>query len=149
MSACACVRCDVAPSRRQPSDVRRPPPHAQSYEASPFVKVVREALCEREIAHVFRSCARGSPKRQELFEQRGHFQARAALCGYACISGRRCAVLASPSAPIPRQPDPPPHPPPRAFTCTQQVPYLEDPNQGVCMWESAQIVRYIDDTYAA
>jgi len=41
------------------------------YEASPFSKVVREALNELEVDHVWKSCARGSPKRQVLFDQTG------------------------------------------------------------------------------
>jgi glutathione S-transferase len=62
---------------------------------------VREALCELELPHVQRTCARGSPKRQQLFEERGRFQ----------------------------------------------VPYLEDPNEGVAMFESAAIVDYLARTY--
>lgn len=58
-----------------------PLPTCRGYEASPFVKVVRELLCELEIPHVMRSCARGSPKRQELWEQRGHFQVRGSSAG--------------------------------------------------------------------
>ncbi|KAI3438828.1 hypothetical protein D9Q98_001245 [Chlorella vulgaris] len=72
------------------------------YEASPFCKVVREKLCELELPHIQRSCARGSPKRQELYERRGRFQA----------------------------------------------PYLEDPNTGKAMFESASIIQYLQDTYA-
>jgi len=45
-----------------------------SYEASPFCKVVREVLVELEIPHKMISCARGSPKRQEMFEKKGLFQ---------------------------------------------------------------------------
>lgn len=52
-----------------------PLPFCRGYEASPFCKVVREELCELELPHLQRSCARGSPKRQELFERRGRFQA--------------------------------------------------------------------------
>eukprot|EP00951_Prasinocladus_malaysianus_P000335 scaffold2523_cov34-Prasinocladus_malaysianus.AAC.1 len=44
------------------------------YEGSPFVKVVRERLCELEIPYLFKSCARGSPKRDEMLEKVGHFQ---------------------------------------------------------------------------
>ena len=44
------------------------------YEASPFTKVVREQLNVLEIPHVFRSCARGSPKRQTVFDKEGSFQ---------------------------------------------------------------------------
>ncbi|XP_031097295.1 uncharacterized protein LOC116001546 isoform X2 [Ipomoea triloba] len=47
-------------------------------------------------------CARGSPKRQSLYQRVGHFQ----------------------------------------------VPYLEDPNTGVQMFESAEIVEYLRATYA-
>ncbi|XP_074311798.1 uncharacterized protein LOC141647488 isoform X1 [Silene latifolia] len=73
-----------------------------AYEGSPFCKVVREVLVELELPHIQRSCARGSPKRQELFARVGNFQ----------------------------------------------VPYLEDPNTGVQMFESADIVDYLKATYA-
>lgn len=73
-----------------------------AYEGSPFCKLVREALVELELPHIQRSCARGSPKRQELYARVGHFQ----------------------------------------------VPYLEDPNTGVQMFESAEIVEYLKATYA-
>jgi len=72
------------------------------YELSPFVKVVKEVLCELELPYVQRTCARGSPKRQELLDKVGHFQ----------------------------------------------VPYLEDPNEGVCLFESSAIIKYLEDTYA-
>lgn len=71
------------------------------YELSPFCKLVREALSELELPHLYRCTPRGSPKRQELFEKRGIFQA----------------------------------------------PYIEDPNYGVAMFESAAIVRYLYHTY--
>jgi glutathione S-transferase len=29
-----------------------------------------------------------------------------------------------------------------------QVPYLEDPNEGVYLFESSAIVKYLEDTYA-
>ncbi|KAI3682413.1 hypothetical protein L1987_82383 [Smallanthus sonchifolius] len=73
-----------------------------AYEASPFCKLVREVLVELELPHILHSCARGSPKRQEIYEKIGHFQ----------------------------------------------VPYLEDPNTGVKMFESAEIVEYLRATYA-
>ncbi|MEW5307943.1 MAG: hypothetical protein WDW38_010592 [Sanguina aurantia] len=74
-----------------------------AYELSPFVKVVREVLCELELPYLQKTAARGSPKRQELFAKRGAFQ----------------------------------------------VPYLEDPNTGVYLFESTAIIKYINDTYAA
>lgn len=59
--------------------------------------MVREVLSELELPHLYRSCARGSPKRQAFFEERGRFQ----------------------------------------------VPYLEDPNTGVAMFESTAIMQYL------
>jgi len=74
-----------------------------AYEASPFCKIVKEALCALEIPHEYIPCTRGSPHRQELYERLGVFQ----------------------------------------------VPYLEDPNTGVNMFESGKMVDYLNETYAA
>ncbi|KAI4300478.1 hypothetical protein L6164_033854 [Bauhinia variegata] len=73
-----------------------------AYEGSPFCKLVREVLVELELPHLQISCARGSSKRQILYEKTGHFQA----------------------------------------------PYLEDPNTGIEMFESAEIMEYLRVTYA-
>ncbi|KAI3471931.1 hypothetical protein Pfo_028619 [Paulownia fortunei] len=85
-----------------PSKLPPKPLEIWAYEASPFCKVVREVLVELELPHILHSCARGSPKRQILYQKVGHFQ----------------------------------------------VPYLEDPNTGVQMFESAEIVDYLRATYA-
>ncbi|KAG6772472.1 hypothetical protein POTOM_023883 [Populus tomentosa] len=85
-----------------PSKLPPKPLELWAYEGSPFCKIVREVLVELELPHIVRSCARGSPKRQILFEKVGHFQA----------------------------------------------PYIEDPNTGVQMFESAEIVEYLKVTYA-
>jgi len=71
------------------------------YEGSPFCVVVKEVLGELEIPHMQRSCARGSPKRQVLFDRRGQFQ----------------------------------------------VPYVEDLNTGVALFESSAIIEYLRKTY--
>ncbi|XP_016184747.1 uncharacterized protein LOC107626388 [Arachis ipaensis] len=73
-----------------------------AYEGSPFCKLVREVIVELELPHLLINCARGSPKRQILYEKTGHFQA----------------------------------------------PFLEDPNTGIEMFESAEIIEYIKATYA-
>lgn len=86
-----------------PSKLPPKPIELWAYEGSPFCKIVREVLVELELPHIFRSCARGSPKRQILFQKVGHFQA----------------------------------------------PYIEDPNTGVQMFESAEIVEYLKVTYAS
>mmetsp|Transcript_9060 Transcript_9060/g.15567 ORF Transcript_9060/g.15567 Transcript_9060/m.15567 type:complete len:350 (-) Transcript_9060:80-1129(-) len=89
-------------SKYRDAKVPEMPLQVWSYEASPFCKVVRETLVELELPHLMISCARGSPKRQQLFEEKGLFQ----------------------------------------------VPYLIDPNTGVEMFESAEIVEYLEKTYS-
>ncbi|CAL9174119.1 unnamed protein product [Musa hybrid cultivar] len=89
-------------SSYSPSKTPPMPLEIWAYEGSPFCKIVREVLVELELPHIFRSTARGSPKRQELYKRVGSFQ----------------------------------------------VPYLEDPNTGVKMFESAEIIDYLRTTYA-
>lgn len=89
-------------SRYSPAKLPEKPLELWAYEASPFCKIVREALVELELPHIYHCTARGSSNRQKLFEKTGHFQA----------------------------------------------PYLEDPNTGVKMFESAEIVEFLRATYA-
>ncbi|CAI5500647.1 unnamed protein product [Closterium sp. Naga37s-1] len=89
-------------SRYVPAKMPPQPLEVWAYEPSPFCKLVREALCELELPHVYHATPRGSPKREALKKRIGRFQA----------------------------------------------PYLEDPNTGVKMFESAAIVEYLYDTYA-
>jgi len=84
---------------KKPDDMK--PIVLYGYEASPFVKVVRERLNELEIPHLYRHAARGSPKRQVVFEERGQFQ----------------------------------------------VPFIEDPNTNKALFESADILAYLDENY--
>ena len=90
-------------SRKTPSTPPPKPIVYWGYEASPFCKVGREKLVELEIPHIQRCVARGSPKRQELFNAKGLFQ----------------------------------------------VPYIEDPNTGESMFESVEIIKYLETTYGA
>ncbi len=98
--------------------------------------------------------SRGSPKRQQLLEKRGTFQV---LKGCCCCTLQRCAwnhgkqVVGM-------------APPLWASCCThtigansylavfvaacRQVPYLEDPNEGVYLFESSAIIDYLERTYA-
>ena len=39
------------------------------------MRLVRERLTELEIPHLFKTCARGSPKRHEMYDAYGKFQA--------------------------------------------------------------------------
>ena len=79
----------------------RKPLELWGYEASPFVKPVRESLCELTLPHVVVPCSRGSPNRDRMVKETGRFQ----------------------------------------------VPYLKDPNTGVALFESAEIVKYLDEVY--
>jgi len=91
----------AAAGRKAPSPSK--PLVLWAYEASPFVRIVRERLGELELPHLQVTCARGSAaKRQRLLDARGAFQ----------------------------------------------VPYLEDPNAGVYLFESAAILKYLNETYA-
>ena len=73
-----------------------------SFEASPFCRIAREALCELELPYVLHNVAKGSTKRDAFVRRSGKMQ----------------------------------------------VPYLVDPNTSAALFESADIVRYLDTTYA-
>lgn len=85
-------------------DARAPeaPLELWSFEASPFCRIVREALCSLEIPYVLHNVAKGSPSRDAFVARSGKMQ----------------------------------------------VPYLFDPNTSVEMFESADIVAYLEETYA-
>jgi len=85
-------------------NARRPeqPLELWSFEASPFCRLVREALSSLELPYLLHNVARGSAGRPALEARAGKVQ----------------------------------------------VPYLFDPNTGAAMFESADIVRYLEDTYA-
>ena len=74
-----------------------------SFEASPFCRIVREALCELELPYRLHNLGRGSAGRE----------------AFALRSGK------------------------------MMVPYLADPNTGRALFESADIVDYLQVTYGA
>jgi glutathione S-transferase len=73
-----------------------------SYEASPFCRIVREALCSLEIPYLLHNVASKSPSRDSFVKRSG----------------------------------------------TMMVPWISDPNTGTELFESADIVRYLEETYA-
>jgi glutathione S-transferase len=73
-----------------------------SFEASPFCRIVREALCSLEIPYLLHNVGKGSPSRPAFVERSGKMM----------------------------------------------VPYLADPNTSTELFESADIVRYLEATYA-
>jgi glutathione S-transferase len=72
-----------------------------SFEASPFCRIAREALCSLEIPYRLHNVAKGSAKRAAYVERSGKMM----------------------------------------------VPYLADPNTGRELFESADIVRYLESQY--
>lgn len=96
--------------------------HLWSFEGSPFSRLVRERLTELELPYVLHNVAK---------EQRSEF-------------GRGRQRTPKPYTPVPggkRE---------AHFQRTghMQVPYLEDPNTGAAMLESADIIDYLERTYA-
>ncbi|TMA37762.1 MAG: glutathione S-transferase [Deltaproteobacteria bacterium] len=89
-------------SRYRPARAPEQPLELWSFEASPFCRIAREALCSLELPYVLHNVASGSAGRE----------------AFVARSGR------------------------------MMVPYLVDPNTGAAMFESADIVRYLDTTYA-
>lgn len=84
------------------SDPPAEPLELWSFEASPFCRIVREALCELEIPYRLHNVAKGSPRREAFVARSGKMM----------------------------------------------VPYLVDPNRNVAMFESADIVAYLNEAYA-
>jgi glutathione S-transferase len=73
-----------------------------SFEASPYCRIAREALCELELPYLLINVGKGSAERRAFRERAGQMM----------------------------------------------VPWLCDPNTGREMFESADIVRYLRETYA-
>jgi len=84
---------------REPSQ----PLELYSYEASPFSRLVREALCSLEIPYHLHNVAKQSAGRDDFVKRSGKMQ----------------------------------------------VPWLSDPNTGTELFESADIVAYLQETYGA
>ena len=84
-----------------PSRAPEKPLELWSFEASPYCRIAREALCQLELPYVLHNVAKNSPSRPKMVERAGRVM----------------------------------------------VPYLADPNTGKEMFESADIVRYLNETY--
>jgi glutathione S-transferase len=87
----------------RPSRAPAKPLELWSFEASPYCRLAREALCELELPYELHSVAKGSHQREAFVKRAGKMM----------------------------------------------VPYLADPNTGREMFESADIVRYLNEAYAA
>ena len=101
-SALAFVARPMGGTRYRAAKQPKGPLELWSYEASPYCRIAREALCELELPYVLHNVAKGSPKRDAFVRRSGKMQ----------------------------------------------VPYLVDPNTSAALFESADIVNYLEETYA-
>lgn len=110
--------------RARPSKAPQKPLELYSFESSPFSRLVRERLCELELPYLLRNTgkARWTDMGPPSFRDK-LFRAPADTC-------RNRSAL-------------------HQATGRVQVPYLIDPNTGTALFESAEIIRYLDDQYAA
>ncbi len=98
--------------------------HLWSFEASPYSRLVRERLCELELPYVLHTVAK------ERWQDMGPAILRLKPGKYEPLAGGKRA---------------------RELPVMQgrlQVPYLVDPNTGVQMFESKDILKYLNQTYA-
>ncbi len=94
-----------------------------SFEGSPYTRLVRERLCELEIPYVLHNVAK------ERWQDMGPAILRLKPGKYEPLKGgKREKEL--------------------KVNSKMQVPYLVDPNTGVAMYESEDILRYLNHTYA-
>lgn len=94
-----------------------------SFESSPFSRLVREVLCELELPYLLRNTGKA------LWQDMGPPWVHARFFKDTPIEGRNRTRL-------------------HALTGRVQVPYLVDPNTETAMFESEQIVAYLERTYA-
>lgn len=111
-------------SQARPSKAPAKPLELYSFESSPYSRLVRERLCELEIPYLLRNMAKAR------WEDVGPPWIRAKYFPDLPVEGRNRLRLLGLAGKV-------------------QVPYLIDPNTGVSMFESAAILRYLDQTYAA
>jgi glutathione S-transferase len=95
-----------------------------SFEASPYARPVRETLCELEIPYILRSCGRNRLAEWLLPSIRESFGVKT-----DSVLHNRVKL--------------------EALEGSVQIPYLQDPNTDTSMFESADIVAYLLQRYAA
>ena len=110
--------------KARPSKVPAEPLVLYSFESSPYSKPVRARLCELEIPYLLKNTPKGA------MTDMGPPVFRDKLFKAPKGTTRNRAWLAE-------------------HTGKVQVPYLIDPNTGVAMYESNDILRYLDKTYGA
>lgn len=107
----------------RPSKAPAQPLHLWSFESSPYSRLVRERLCELELPYTLHSLGK------EHWKEAGPATRRITPNPYVPREGGKRHAFWQQHGRV-------------------QVPYLEDPNTGVGLFESAEIVDYIEATYA-
>jgi glutathione S-transferase len=95
-----------------------------SFESSPYARVVRELLCEMEVAYIVRNCGRSEWREWMLPQMRKVLR----VTPDSKLENRRLL---------------------QAETGKVSIPFLFDPNTEMGMFESGDIVDYLCDTYRA
>jgi glutathione S-transferase len=111
-------------ARAQKSHVPALPLHLWSFESSPFSRLVRERLCELELPYTVHNLGK------EHWKEAGPATRRILPNPYVPKEGGKRYQFWQTHGRV-------------------QVPYLEDPNTGAALFESATILDYLDRTYAA
>ena len=93
-----------------------------SFEASPFARPVREKLCELEIPYHLRNCGRNriSEWIPPVIRNAMELEADSVLVNRVALQAREGRV---------------------------QIPFLHDPNSGVALFESDEIIDYLEGRY--
>lgn len=109
--------------RARPSKAPEQPLELFSFESSPFSRPVRERLCELELPYILRNFAKAR------WEDMGPPIVRSKLFPNTPLEGRNRLRM-------------------KQMTGRLQVPYLIDPNTDTAMYESSDILNYLERTYA-
>jgi len=121
------LACAARPTRgykARPAKAPAQPLELFSFESSPFSRLVRELLCEMEIPYLLRNTGKGR------WTDMGPPGLRDQWHKAPKDTNRNRKVLLERTGRV-------------------QVPYLVDPNTGTGMYESAHIIRYLEETYGA
>jgi len=108
----------------RPSKAPEQPLELYSFEASPYSRLVRESLCELEIPYLLHNVGKSPGKMVEYLPP---IMRENKVKGYEPETENRRKLVARGGH--------------------MMVPYLVDPNTGSAMYQSADILAYLQDTY--
>lgn len=124
LSSLASAASGLRGLKAKPAKEPAQPLRLWSFEGSPFARLVREKLCEYEIPYSLHNIGK------EHWTEVGPAKQRIKPGTYTPLPGGKREIFFARHQRV-------------------QVPYLEDPNTGAELFESARILQYLDDTYGA